>query len=278
MRVAGPRRPGRAGGQDRTPACPPRAAAPGLGLPPADADEMLASLLAVADGVLAYARPAWADAGRRGAPGPAHPVRGRARGPARRRPRDLSLCHLVQHRGRPGGRRVGHGAPGAGLCAGDRQGLHHPRRRGGRSPPSSTTRSAGTSPPVGKEVGVNTGRQRRCGWFDAVLVRQSVAINGIQGVALTKLDILDGLESLKVCVGYRLDGAVLDYLPSGLKGAGGGRADLRDPGGLEPEHPGRAVMEGPAGQCGEIRPPCGGADRRPGGPALHQPPARRTPS
>ena len=70
---------------------------------------------------------------------------------------------------------------------------------------------------VGKEVGVNTGRQRRCGWFDAVLVRQSVAINGIQGIALTKLDILDGLESLKVCVGYRLDGEVIDYLPAGLK-------------------------------------------------------------
>ena len=70
---------------------------------------------------------------------------------------------------------------------------------------------------VGKEVGVNTGRQRRCGWFDAVLVRQSVAINGIEGIALTKLDILDGLERLKICVGYRLGGQVIDYLPAGLK-------------------------------------------------------------
>ena len=70
---------------------------------------------------------------------------------------------------------------------------------------------------VGKEVGVNTGRQRRCGWFDAVLVRQSVAINGIHGIALTKLDILDGLQTLKVCVGYRLNGSNLDYLPAGLK-------------------------------------------------------------
>ena len=70
---------------------------------------------------------------------------------------------------------------------------------------------------VGREVGVNTGRARRCGWFDAVLVRQSVAINGIDGVALTKLDVLDGLETLKICVGYRIDGEVLDYLPSSLK-------------------------------------------------------------
>ena len=62
---------------------------------------------------------------------------------------------------------------------------------------------------VGREVGVNTGRARRCGWFDAVLVRQSVAINGIDGIALTKLDVLDGLKTLKICVGYKVDGEVL---------------------------------------------------------------------
>ena len=70
---------------------------------------------------------------------------------------------------------------------------------------------------VGREFGVVTGRPRRCGWFDAVLVRQSVALNGIDGIALTKLDVLDGLEKLKICVGYRLNGEVLDYLPAGLK-------------------------------------------------------------
>jgi adenylosuccinate synthase len=70
---------------------------------------------------------------------------------------------------------------------------------------------------VGREVGVNTGRARRCGWFDAVLVRQSVAINGIDGIALTKLDVLDGLKTLKICVGYRIGDQVLDYLPSSLK-------------------------------------------------------------
>jgi adenylosuccinate synthase len=67
----------------------------------------------------------------------------------------------------------------------------------------------------GKEFGVVTGRPRRCGWFDAVLVRQSVRTSGIHGLALTKLDILDGFEEIKVCVGYRLDGQQIDYLPAG---------------------------------------------------------------
>ncbi len=70
---------------------------------------------------------------------------------------------------------------------------------------------------VGREVGVNTGRARRCGWFDAVLVRQSVAINGIHGVALTKLDVLDGLKTLKICVGYKIGDKVVDYLPAGMR-------------------------------------------------------------
>jgi len=66
----------------------------------------------------------------------------------------------------------------------------------------------------GAEFGTNTGRPRRCGWFDAVLTRQTVKISGIDGVALTKLDILDGFETLKVCSRYRLDGEEIDYLPA----------------------------------------------------------------
>ncbi len=66
----------------------------------------------------------------------------------------------------------------------------------------------------GHEFGTVTGRQRRCGWFDAVLVRQAIKTSGINGIALTKLDILDGFEELKVCIGYRLDGEVIDHLPS----------------------------------------------------------------
>ena len=66
----------------------------------------------------------------------------------------------------------------------------------------------------GHEFGTVTGRKRRCGWFDAVLVRQAVATNGISGIALTKLDVLDGLDEIKVCVGYELDGERIDYMPA----------------------------------------------------------------
>jgi adenylosuccinate synthase len=66
----------------------------------------------------------------------------------------------------------------------------------------------------GREFGTVTGRARRCGWFDAVLVRQTVKTSGIDGIAFTKLDILDGLKELKVCVGYKLDGETIDYLPA----------------------------------------------------------------
>ena len=66
----------------------------------------------------------------------------------------------------------------------------------------------------GREFGTVTGRKRRCGWFDAVLVRQTCATSGVNGIALTKLDVLDGFETLKICVGYELDGQRMDYLPT----------------------------------------------------------------
>ncbi|MFQ5955801.1 MAG: adenylosuccinate synthetase, partial [Kiloniellales bacterium] len=66
----------------------------------------------------------------------------------------------------------------------------------------------------GREVGTVTGRLRRCGWFDAVLVRQAIKVGGIDGIALTKLDVLDGMRRLKVCTGYRLDGRIIDNLPA----------------------------------------------------------------
>jgi len=68
---------------------------------------------------------------------------------------------------------------------------------------------------MGREFGATTGRARRCGWFDAVLVRQTVRTCGIDGLALTKLDILDGFDEVKVCVAYKLDGREIDYLPAG---------------------------------------------------------------
>ncbi len=68
----------------------------------------------------------------------------------------------------------------------------------------------------GHEFGSVTGRARRCGWFDSVLVRQAVKICGINGIVLTKLDILDGMDTIKICVGYKIDGKNYDYLPACL--------------------------------------------------------------
>ncbi|MGA8380094.1 MAG: adenylosuccinate synthetase, partial [Stellaceae bacterium] len=67
----------------------------------------------------------------------------------------------------------------------------------------------------GREFGVNTGRKRRCGWFDAVAVRQAIKTGGISGIALTKLDVLDGFDEVKICTAYRRGGAVYGYFPAG---------------------------------------------------------------
>ena len=66
----------------------------------------------------------------------------------------------------------------------------------------------------GKEFGTVTARKRRCGWFDGVLVRQTIKIAGINGIALTKLDVLDELEEIKICIQYKLNGKKIDYLPA----------------------------------------------------------------
>lgn len=66
----------------------------------------------------------------------------------------------------------------------------------------------------GHEFGTVTGRKRRCGWFDAVMVKQAITVGGINGIALTKLDVLDGFETLKICIGYDINGTKYDYLPA----------------------------------------------------------------
>ena len=70
---------------------------------------------------------------------------------------------------------------------------------------------------IGKEFGTVTSRKRRCGWFDGVLVRQTIKISGINGIALTKLDVLDNLDELKICISYSLNGKEIDYLPASLE-------------------------------------------------------------
>ena len=94
------------------------------------------------------------------------------------------------------------------------QGLHDARRRRAVPDRADDNEIGKTLGERGREFGTVTGRPRRCGWFDAVLVRQTVRTSGINGIALTKLDILDGFDEIKVCVGYRLDGREIDYLPA----------------------------------------------------------------
>ena len=84
----------------------------------------------------------------------------------------------------------------------------------------------------GQEYGASTGRPRRCGWFDAVVVRYAARINGLDALALTKLDVLDGLDELKICTGYRMGGRIVTEFPADLAAAPS-RSDLRDRAGLE---------------------------------------------
>ena len=113
----------------------------------------------------------------------------------------------------------------------------------------------------GHEFGTVTGRRRRCGWFDAALVRQAVKVGGIQGLALTKLDVLDGLPELKICVGYRIGERDVR--------APAGRPCARRPPpsrstrleGWSGSHPRRAQLGRAAGAGGQIRPPHRGTGR-----------------
>ncbi len=110
-----------------------------------------------------------------------------------------------------------------------RQGLRHPGRRGPVPDRAGPTTSATLLVERGHEFGTNTGRRRRCGWFDAVMMRQAVRLNSLTEVALTKLDVLDTFETVKVCVAYEADGERYTHLPyhqstfhkvdAGLRGA-----------------------------------------------------------
>jgi len=191
----------------------------GLGLPEADATELLAALEAVAPKILPYARPAWllldraVKAGRRvlfeGAQGALLDV-------------DHGTYPFVTSSNTVAGQAAagsGLGPKGAGYVLGIVKAY---TTRVGEGPfPTELNDAVGQRlGEVGREFGTVTGRARRCGWFDAVLVRQSVALNGISGIALTKLDVLDGFETLKICTGYRLGEATIDHLPAGLKAQG----------------------------------------------------------
>ena len=127
----------------------------------------------------------------------------------------------------------------------------------------------------GREFGTVTGRPRRCGWFDAALVRQAVKVGGIQGLALTKLDMLDGFEQVKICTGYRIGGVEYKHLPAAPGAQAAARADLRDDGRLVRHHRRRAKLGRAAGPGHQICPPYRGAGGSAGDAAVHQPGARR---
>ena len=188
----------------------------GLGLPAADAQSLFDALMAVAPKVLQYAAPAWRILDEKVRAGQRVLFEG-AQGAL------LDVDHGTYPFVTSSNTMAGQAAAGSGLgprSVGYVLGIVKAyTTRVGEGPfPTELDDEIGQHlSVVGKEVGVNTGRQRRCGWFDAVLVRQTIAINGIHGIALTKMDVLDGLKTLKVCVGYQIGDKTYDYLPSGMK-------------------------------------------------------------
>jgi adenylosuccinate synthase len=188
----------------------------GLGLPPFDLAGLKAELLKVAPQILAYAQPGWRvlDAARRG--GKKILFEG-AQGAL------LDVDHGTYPYVTSSNTVAGQASAGSGMGP---RGIGYVlglvkayTTRVGEGPfPTELNDDIGKRiGTVGAEFGTNTGRPRRCGWFDSVLVRQSAAISGIDGIALTKLDVLDGFSELKICTGYRLNGKAIDYFPSGAE-------------------------------------------------------------
>ena len=105
----------------------------------------------------------------------------------------------------------------------------------------------------GQEFGTVTGRKRRCGWFDAVLVRQAIKVGGIDGIALTKLDVLDGFAEIKACVGYHYKGARWDRLPPGILADAVVEPIYETFPGWQESTPWRAHLGRPAGHRHQIR-------------------------
>ena len=191
----------------------------GLNLPEVDAEALLAQLLEVAPKILPYAQPAWRVLDAAVRDGSRVLFEG-AQGAL------LDVDHGTYPYVTSSNTVAGQAAAGSGLgprSTGFVLGIVKAyTTRVGEGPfPSELKDDNGKRlGERGHEFGTVTGRPRRCGWFDAALVRQSVAVNGIDGVALTKLDVLDGFETLKIGVGYRLNGQEIDYMPAGLKAQG----------------------------------------------------------
>jgi adenylosuccinate synthase len=184
----------------------------GFGEPPVDRERLLDDLREIAGFVLPFARPVWRDLDKALRRGKRILFEG-AQGVL------LDVDHGTYPFVTSSNTVAGTIAAGSGIgphAAGFVLGItkaYTTRVGSGPFPTEQDNEAGQTLGERGREFGTVTGRKRRCGWFDAVLVRQAVAVGGITGIALTKLDVLDTLETVKVCTGYRLDGKKLDYLP-----------------------------------------------------------------
>ncbi|MEM9838234.1 MAG: adenylosuccinate synthase [Pseudomonadota bacterium] len=188
----------------------------GFGAEPIQAAEVLAQLKTTAEALLPYATPVWQlldDARRAGKRILFEGAQGVL----------LDVDHGTYPYVTSSNTVAGQAATGTGMgSAGEAYGLAivkaYTTRVGSGPFPTELNDEIGTRlGERGHEFGTVTGRQRRCGWFDAALVRQTLLTAGIDGIALTKLDVLDGMETLKVCVGYEVNGERLDYLPAGTR-------------------------------------------------------------
>ncbi|CUS44425.1 MAG: adenylosuccinate synthase [Pseudomonadota bacterium] len=185
----------------------------GFGEPPIDRAALVEELRAIADFVLSFARPAWRDLNEARARGRRILFEG-AQGVL------LDVDHGTYPFVTSSNTIAGTAAGGSGLgpsAVGFVLGIAKAYTTRVGSGPFPTELENETGERLGErghEFGTVTGRKRRCGWFDSVLVRQSAAVGGITGIALTKIDVLDGFDEVKICTGYRLRGETLDYFPS----------------------------------------------------------------
>ncbi|HYJ83166.1 MAG TPA: adenylosuccinate synthase [Allosphingosinicella sp.] len=185
----------------------------GFGEPPIDRERLERDLGEIADFVLRFARPTWITLGEAKASGKRILFEG-AQGVL------LDVDHGTYPFVTSSNTVAGTAAAGSGLgpgAAGFVLGIvkaYTTRVGAGPFPTELEDETGERLGTRGREFGTVTGRKRRCGWFDSVLVRQACAVAGVTGVALTKLDVLDGLEEIRICTGYRLRGRALDHLPA----------------------------------------------------------------
>jgi adenylosuccinate synthase len=184
----------------------------GFGIPPVDREGLMAQLREIADFVLPYAKPVWVTLNEAKEKGDRILFEG-AQGTL------LDVDHGTYPFVTSSNTVAGTAASGSGLGpdgAGFVLGIvkAYTTRVGAGPFPTELANDIGERLGTrGNEFGTVTGRKRRCGWFDSVLVRQAVAVSGVTGIALTKLDVLDGFEELKICVGYDLNGKRYGHLP-----------------------------------------------------------------